>query len=94
MAPLDAQDKHGAYRIDAGMGEGLRNSLVYKLSFYRFWDMPTGRKGFDRVRQTTIGYQDFELEYFEEVLTTSNWMVRVYKREKAPNADFAMENVL
>ena len=93
---VDAQDKNGAYRIDAGMGEGLRNSLVYKLSYYRFWDMPTarGKPGFDRVRQMVIGYQNYELEYFEEVLTTSNWMMRVYERKKAPNVDSGMENAL
>ena len=90
----DFLGKSGSYRVDSGMGEGLRNSLVYKLSYYRFSDMPTGQPGFDRVRNTVIGDKDFKLEYFEEVLTTSHWMVRVYKRKKAPNADFGLENAL
>jgi dolichyl-diphosphooligosaccharide--protein glycosyltransferase len=84
----------GSYRVDSGIAEGLRDSLVYKLSYYRFADMPTGQAGYDRVRNTVIGHQDFKLEYFEEVLTTSHWMVRVYKRKKAPNADFGMDNGL
>jgi dolichyl-diphosphooligosaccharide--protein glycosyltransferase len=88
----DYLDANGAYRVDSSMGEGLRNSLVYKLSYYRFWEMPTGQPGYDRVRSATIGYQNYELDYFEEVLTTSHWMVRVYKRKKAPNADSGLAN--
>ena len=74
----DFLDKNGHYRVDASMPDALRNSLVYKLSYYRFAEMPTGQKGYDRVRNTVIGDPDFKLEYFEEVLTTSHWMVRVY----------------
>jgi dolichyl-diphosphooligosaccharide--protein glycosyltransferase len=88
----DYLDANGAYRVDEHMGEGLKNSLVYKLSYYRFWELPTGQPGYDRVRSTTIGYQNYELDYFEEVLTTSHWMVRVYKRKKAPNVDYGLTN--
>jgi len=89
----DYLDAEGRYRVDSEMGEGLRNSLLYKLSYYKFWELPTGGpRGYDRVRQQTIGYMDYELEYFDEVFTTQHWMVRIYKRKKAPNADFGLPN--
>jgi dolichyl-diphosphooligosaccharide--protein glycosyltransferase len=87
-------DSEGRYRVDSEMGEALKQSLVYKLSYYRFWDLATGaNRGYDRVRQQTIGYMDYELEYFEEVFTTAHWMVRIFKRKKAPNADYGLPNV-
>ena len=86
-------DSEGRYRVDSEMGEALKQSLVYKLSYYRFWDLATGaNRGYDRVRQQTIGYMDYELEYFEEVFTTAHWMVRIFKRKKAPNADYGLPN--
>ncbi|KAI8105598.1 hypothetical protein M9434_000182 [Picochlorum sp. BPE23] len=89
----DYLDAEGRYRVDSEMGPALRESLVYKLSYYRFWELSQGpSRGMDRVRGTTIGYMDYELEYFEEVFTTTHWMVRIFKRKPAPNADFGLEN--
>ena len=38
--------------------------------------------GWDRVRKAEIGNKDFELEFFEEVYTSSRWLVRVYRLKK------------
>ena len=39
--------------------------------------------GYDRVRAAEVGNLDFELDTVEEVFTSKNWLVRVYKI-KAP----------
>lgn len=91
----DYLDSNGNYRVDDQMGEALRESLLYRLSYYRFADlgpMMGAPRGFDRVRQTTIGLTDFKLHYFEEVFTSTHWMMRIYKRKKAPNTDAGLPN--
>ncbi|CAN0900076.1 Dolichyl-diphosphooligosaccharide--protein glycosyltransferase subunit STT3A, partial [Linum grandiflorum] len=73
--------RDGQYRIDNQATPTMLNSLMYKLSYYRF--VETDGKGFDRVRRTEIGKKHFKLTHFEEVFTTHHWMVRIYKL-KAP----------
>ncbi|CAN1788918.1 Dolichyl-diphosphooligosaccharide--protein glycosyltransferase subunit STT3A [Linum perenne] len=73
--------RDGQYRIDGQATPTMLNSLMYKLSYYRF--VETDGKGFDRVRRTEIGKKHFKLTHFEEVFTTHHWMVRIYKL-KAP----------
>ena len=93
----DYLDKNGQYRVDAEMGEGLKESLMYRLSYYRFADVGPlmgAPRGYDRVRQVTIGLTDFKLQYFEEVFTTEHWMVRIYKVLDAPNTDAGLRNPL
>jgi dolichyl-diphosphooligosaccharide--protein glycosyltransferase len=88
----DYLDANGNYRVDAQMGAALRDSAMYRLSYYRFADvgpMMGGPRGYDRVRQATIGLMDFPLTHFEEAFTSEQWMVRVYKLKDAPNRDAA-----
>lgn len=54
----------------------LKKSLMYKLSYHRFGQ---ATKGFDFARKVQIGTSNIELKYFEEVYTTENWVVRIYK---------------
>ena len=91
----DYLDSSGHYRVDSEMGDGLKESLLYRLSYYRFADVGPAMgapRGYDRVRQTVIGLTDFKLQYFEEVFTSHHWMVRVYKRKKAPNTEYGLTN--
>ena len=47
----------------------MLNSLMYRLTYYRYAEAAealVGRRGYDRVRQATIGVQDFSLKSFEE----------------------------
>ncbi|KAL4527316.1 hypothetical protein Ndes2526B_g08981 [Nannochloris sp. 'desiccata'] len=92
----DFLDEDGQYRVDKSMGAGLRDSLMYRLSYYKFADvgpMMGGPRGFDRVRNVEIGLQDFELEYFDEVYTTQSWMVRIYRLKDVPNTDAGLRNL-
>lgn len=91
----DYLDARGGYRVDEHMGKGLRDSIMYRMSYYRFADvgplmgMP---RGYDRVRQVEIGLQDFELHYFEEVYTSEHWMMRIYRVKDKPNVDAGLRN--
>lgn len=61
------------------------NSVLYKLSYYRYGSMhiDNGKPdGWDRVRKAEIGNKDFELETMDEVYTSSHWLVRIYKVRK------------
>lgn len=78
----------GHYRVDAGGSRTMLNCLMYKLSYYRFSEVRHGREpGFDAVRQTVIGNQDFKLNYFEEAYTTQNWIIRIYRVKKRSNTN-------
>jgi len=40
----------------------------------------TGKSlGWDRVRRAEVGVKDIDLEHFEEVYTSRNWLVRIYR---------------
>ncbi|KAF6164497.1 hypothetical protein GIB67_025323 [Kingdonia uniflora] len=75
--------RDGQYRIDAQATPTMLNSLMYKLSYFRF--VETDGKGYDRVRRTEIGKKHFKLTHFEEVFTTHHWMVRIYKLKSPKN---------
>ncbi|EGG21308.1 oligosaccharyl transferase [Cavenderia fasciculata] len=79
---------NGHYRIDKGATPTMLNSLMYKLSYYRFSEVSTdyGRpSGYDRVRNTEIGYKGFSLTHLEEAFTSVHWLVRIYKVKDIDN---------
>lgn len=77
--------EHGEFRIDSEGSPTLLNSLMYKLSYYRFGEMKLDYRtpaGYDRTRNAVIGNRDFKLTYLEEAYTTEHWLVRVYRVKK------------
>lgn len=77
--------EHGEFRVDAEGSPTLLNSLMYKLSYYRFGELKLDYRspaGFDRTRNAVIGNKDFKLTYLEEAYTTEHWLVRVYRVKK------------
>eukprot|EP00250_Pteridium_aquilinum_P014677 c22137_g2_i1 orf=275-2479(+) len=79
---------NGDYRVDKGAAPKMLQCLMYKLCYYRFGELMTeyGRPpGFDRARGVEIGNKDIELHHLEEALTTSNWIVRIYKVKPPEN---------
>ena len=74
----------GYYRIDEKASKTMLNTLMYKLSYYRFAEI-VGRDGQDRVRGTKMGNPDVKLTYFQEVFTSKHWMLRIYKVLDKPN---------
>jgi len=78
----------GQYRMDAGGSPTMLNSLMYRLSYYRFSELYTapGRPGgFDRVRNVEVGVKNIVLEHLDEAFTSENWIVRIYKVRKPAN---------
>lgn len=79
---------NGEYRVDKGAAPKMLNCLMYKLCYYRFGELQTeyGKPtGYDRARGVEIGNKDVKLEHLEEALTTSNWIVRIYKVKPPSN---------
>ncbi|CCH58689.1 hypothetical protein TBLA_0A09010 [Henningerozyma blattae CBS 6284] len=73
----------GEYRVDAGATKTMRESLLYKMSYQRFPEIYGSGSMMDNVRRQTISLADVEpLDYFEEVFTSENWMIRIYQLKK------------
>lgn len=82
----EADFLNNGYRIDENITPAFRNSLMYKLNYYRFWEEDGGYgKGYDVVRRARIGHTHYKLKYFEEVFTSQRWLVRIYKRKSKTN---------
>lgn len=82
--------ENGMYTIGEGASSAMVNSVIYKLSYYRFAEMSDqtgGVRAFDKVRRTAIAKPDVSLKYFEEVYSSTHWMVRIYKVKDDPNID-------
>lgn len=75
----------GQYLVDAGATEAMKNSLLYKMSYYRFPELSMGRPARDNVRDQIIPSTPIKLSTVEEVFTTENWLVRLYKVKKPDN---------
>ncbi|KAG1537337.1 hypothetical protein G6F49_012803 [Rhizopus delemar] len=69
----------GEYRVDDHASKAMRESLMYKMSYYRFHELFGGRQAFDRVRNQPLPSQGPELNVLEEAFTSENWIVRIYK---------------
>ncbi|KAI9229413.1 MAG: glycosyltransferase family 66 protein [Piptocephalis tieghemiana] len=71
----------GEYRVDDEASQTMRDSLMYKLSYYRVGELYGGR-GYDRVRNQPIQSAPIKLSTLEEAYTSENWIVRIYKVKK------------
>ncbi|KIK60280.1 glycosyltransferase family 66 protein [Collybiopsis luxurians FD-317 M1] len=72
----------GEYRVDDRASDAMRNSLMYKMSYYRFAELYGGGNAVDRVRNQHIPKTGPTLDILEEAFTTENWIVRIYKVRK------------
>ncbi|GAA5825516.1 hypothetical protein JCM11251_000268 [Rhodosporidiobolus azoricus] len=68
----------GEYRLDDQASETMKNSLMYKLSYYRFPELYGGGPAQDRVRNQLIPSTPIQLDTLEEAFTSENWIVRIY----------------
>ncbi|CAO3685518.1 unnamed protein product [Umbelopsis vinacea] len=69
----------GDYRVDDQASPAMKNSLMYKMSYYRFTELFGPHAPVDRVRQQTLPKESPELNVLEEAFTSENWIVRIYK---------------
>lgn len=85
----DYVSKYG-YRIDNMVLPAMKNCLMYKLCYYRTWEVDTAYgkpKGYDNVRNANPGYKNFKLHYFTEAFTSERWIVRIYRRNNRANRE-------
>ncbi|KAL0571429.1 oligosaccharyl transferase stt3 subunit [Marasmius crinis-equi] len=69
----------GEYRVDDRASPAMRNSLMYKMCYYRFAELFGGGQATDRVRQQSMPKQGPTLDYLDEAFTSENWIVRIYQ---------------
>lgn len=78
--------ERGEYKVDHEATETMKNSMMYKMSYYRFGEMFNGRDAIDRVRNQNIpASRKITLDTVEEAYTTQNWIVRIYKVKDLDN---------
>lgn len=83
---VDFFTSRGEYKIDRDATPTMRNSLMYKMSYYRFGEYgPYGQTGIDRVRGTEVGEKNIKLSVIEEAFTSQHWIVRIYKVKDLDN---------
>ncbi|KDN45444.1 glycosyltransferase family 66 protein [Tilletiaria anomala UBC 951] len=72
----------GQYKIDDGATPTMKNSLMFKMSYYRFHELFGGRPGMDRVRGSPTVSTPPTLDILDEAFTSENWIVRIYQVKK------------
>merc|ERR1712137_1526801 len=71
--------QRGEYKVDDEASPTMRESLMYKMSYYRFHELFGGQRAQDRVRGQTLPEAGPTLDTLEEAFTSENWIVRIYK---------------
>jgi dolichyl-diphosphooligosaccharide--protein glycosyltransferase len=85
----------GVYRTDSGATETMLNSMMYKLSYYRFDEVKPSKQsqeGYDLVRGYTMGKKNIKLRHFSEAYTTNNWIVRIFSVNDWPNREIPIKS--
>mmetsp|Transcript_6157 Transcript_6157/g.9912 ORF Transcript_6157/g.9912 Transcript_6157/m.9912 type:complete len:320 (+) Transcript_6157:1444-2403(+) len=78
----------GHYRVDKAVSPTMRDSLMYRLAYYRFGEVRTRQdqpSGYDTVRNCEIGLKKYDLKYFREAYTSDRWIVRIFEVLPLPN---------
>ncbi|KAG0278807.1 oligosaccharyl transferase stt3 subunit [Linnemannia exigua] len=69
----------GEYKVDHDATKTMKESLMYKMSYYRFAELYGGGNAVDHVRSARMPAEGPTLSVLEEAYTTENWLVRIYK---------------
>ncbi|KAI0009124.1 glycosyltransferase family 66 protein, partial [Xylariaceae sp. FL0662B] len=75
----------GEYKIDGGATETMKNSLMYKMSYYNYGSLFPPGQAQDRVRGARLPEQGPVLNTLEEAYTSENWIIRIYKVKDLDN---------
>ncbi|PHH54034.1 Dolichyl-diphosphooligosaccharide--protein glycosyltransferase subunit stt3 [Ceratocystis fimbriata CBS 114723] len=75
----------GEYRVDGGATETMKNSLMYKMSYYNYQNLFPPGQARDRVRNVGLPEKSPELDTLEEAFTSENWIIRIYKVKDLDN---------
>ncbi|KAK4192687.1 family 66 putative glycosyltransferase [Podospora australis] len=75
----------GEYKVDAEATETMKNSLMYKMSYYNFNNLFPPGQAIDRMRQARLPEVGPTLSTMEEAFTSENWIIRIYKVKDLDN---------
>lgn len=75
----------GEYRVDDEATPTMRNSMMYKMSYYNFNNLFPGGMAQDRVRGARLPAEGPQLSTVEEAFTSENWIIRIYKVKPLDN---------
>ncbi|GAB7357058.1 hypothetical protein MBLNU459_g7877t1 [Dothideomycetes sp. NU459] len=75
----------GEYRVDDEATPTMKNSLMYKMSYYNYNSLFPAGQATDRVRGSRLPAQGPELSTVEEAFTSENWIIRIYKVKDLDN---------
>ncbi|RKP26492.1 oligosaccharyl transferase STT3 subunit [Syncephalis pseudoplumigaleata] len=81
----DFYSARGQYRVDDEASKAMKESLMFKLNYYRVHELYGNGEAWDRVRQSAIASKNIKLSTVDEVYTSENWIVRIYKLKKPDN---------
>ncbi|TVY55489.1 Dolichyl-diphosphooligosaccharide--protein glycosyltransferase subunit stt3 [Lachnellula cervina] len=76
----------GEYRVDEGATETMKNSLMYKMSYYNYCTLFPPGQCQDRVRGVKLPDVGPTLNTVEEAFTSENWIIRIFKVKDLDNA--------
>ncbi|KAG0246062.1 oligosaccharyl transferase STT3 subunit [Mortierella sp. GBAus27b] len=74
----------GEYKVDHEATPTMKESLMYKMSYYRFSELANGN-AVDHVRGARMPSEGPTLSVLDEAYTTMNWLVRIYKVKDLDN---------
>ena len=75
----------GEYRVDDQATPAMRDSLMYKMSYYRLNEIYGGGQAYDRVRGVSMPRNDPSLSVLDEAFSSENYIVRVFKVKPLDN---------
>ncbi|KAF8467767.1 oligosaccharyl transferase STT3 subunit [Kalaharituber pfeilii] len=75
----------GEYKVDEQATDTMKNSLMYKMSYYNYNKLFPPGQAQDRVRGARLPVQGPVLSTLEEAFTSENWIVRIYKVKDLDN---------
>ncbi|KAJ9500523.1 oligosaccharyl transferase stt3 subunit [Exophiala xenobiotica] len=75
----------GEYRVDEEATPTMKNSLMYKMSYYNYNQLFPAGQAQDRVRGSPLPAQGPELSILDEAFTSENWIIRIYKVKPLDN---------
>ncbi|KAF9169296.1 oligosaccharyl transferase stt3 subunit [Mortierella sp. AD011] len=74
----------GEYKVDHDATPTMKNSLMYKMSYYRFADL-YGGNAVDHVRGARMPSEGPSLSVLEEAYSSEHFLVRIYKVKEPDN---------
>ncbi|MCJ1363512.1 oligosaccharyl transferase stt3 subunit [Acarospora aff. strigata] len=75
----------GEYRVDDEATPTMKNSLMYKMSYYNYNTLFPPGQAQDRVRGAKLPAEGPQLNTLEEAFTSENWIIRIYKVKDLDN---------